>query len=102
MKDFRDVTSTTFALIIAYLLRGLTAFDGLSFLSQRVSNWFHPIFNGNASGGLIIFIIFGGIVIGLQLSAVRWLIFEEVVCRDCRFDAPLLSAISEPGRFAAY
>jgi hypothetical protein len=102
MKDIRDVTSTTFGLIIAYLLPGLTAFYSLSFFSVRIRNWFDHIFAGDASGGLILFMIFGAIVIGLQLSAVRWLIFEEIICRDCRFDATALSAISDAGRFAAY
>ena len=102
MKDIRDVTSTTFGLIIAYLLPGLTAFYSLSFFSVRIRSWFDKIFAGSASGGLILFMIFGAIVIGLQLSAVRWLIFEELFCRDCRFDATALSGISDAGRFAAY
>ncbi len=102
MNDIKDVTSTTFGLIIAYLLPGLTAFYGLSFFSARVRNWFDQIFAGKASGGLILFMIFGAIVIGLQLSAVRWLVFEEILCRHCRFDVTALSGISDAGRFAAY
>ena len=66
------------------------------------TNWFDLIFRGDASGGLILFIIFGAIVIGLPLSAVRWLVFEQIFCRDCRFDAAALSGIAQGGRFAAY
>jgi hypothetical protein len=102
MNNIKDVTSTTFGLIIAYLLPGLTAFYGLSFFSARVTNWFDLIFGGSASGGLILFVIFGAIAIGLQLSVVRWLIFEEFLCRDCRFDAAALAGIADAGRFAAY
>jgi hypothetical protein len=102
MNDIKDVTSTTFGLIIAYLLPGLTAFYGLSFFSVRIMNWFDLIFRGGASGGLILFVIFGAMVIGLQLSAVRWLIFEQIFCRDCRFDAAALAGIADAGRFAAY
>jgi hypothetical protein len=102
MSDIKDVTSTTFGLIIAYLLPGLTAFYGLSFFSDRITNWFDLIFRGDASGGLILFIIFGAIVVGLQLSVARWLVFEQILCRDCRFDAAALSGIADAGRYAAY
>ena len=102
MNDIKDVTSTVFGLIIAYLLPGLAAFYALSFWSQRVGNWFDQILYGGASGGLIRFIICGAIVIGLQLSVARSLIFEQIICRDCRFDAAALTGISEPGKFAAY
>jgi hypothetical protein len=68
MQEIKDVTSTTFGLIIAYLLPGLTAFYAMSFWSLRVENWFNRILNGDASAGLIVFVIFGAIVIGLQLS----------------------------------
>ena len=102
MKDVKDVTSTVFGLLIAYLLPGLIAFYALSFWSSRVEAWFDRILNGDASAGLIVFIIFGAIVIGLQLSPVRSLIFEQIICRDCRFNAKALSGISDAGRFAAY
>jgi hypothetical protein len=102
MQEIKDVTSTTFGLIIAYLLPGLTAFYAMSFWSLRVENWFNRILNGDASAGLIVFVIFGAIVIGLQLSVARWLVFECVICRDCRFDAMALAGISDPGKFTAY
>jgi hypothetical protein len=101
MNSIRDVTSTTFGLIIAYFLPGITALYGLSFFSARAASWFDRITAGDASGGLILFMIFGAIAIGLQLSAIRSFIFEELLCRDCRFDAKALSGISDPGRFAA-
>src|ERR1700720_1089099 len=82
MKDVKDVTSTVFGLLIAYLLPGLTAFYALSFWSSRVEAWFDRILNGDASAGLIVFIIFGAIVIGLQLSPVRSLIFEQSWAND--------------------
>jgi hypothetical protein len=102
MQEIRDVTSTTFGLIIAYLLPGLTAFYAMSFWSLRVENWFDRILNGDASVGLIVFVIFGAIVIGLQLSVARTLVFECIICRDCRFDATALAGISEAGKFTAY
>jgi hypothetical protein len=68
MKDVRDVTSTVFGLFIAYLLPGLTAFYALSFWSSPVEDWFERIVNGDASGGLIMFIIFGAIMIALTAT----------------------------------
>jgi len=102
VSDIKDVTSTTFGLVIAYLLLGVTALYGFSFFSARVGSWFDLIFAGTASGGLILFMIFGAIVIGLQLSAARWLVFEEILCRNCRFDAAALSGITQEGRFPVY
>lgn len=102
MEGIKDVTSTTFGLIIAYLLPGLTAFYAMSFWSLRVKNWFDRILSGDASFGLSLFIILGAIVIGLQLSVARWLVFECAICRDCRFDAKTLARVSDAGKFPVY
>ena len=102
MQDIRDITSTTFGLIIAYLLPGLTVFYAMSFWSPQVENWFDRVVDGNASVGLILFMIFGALVFGLQLSIARSLVFESIICRECRFDATVLAGISDPGKFSAY
>jgi hypothetical protein len=102
MEGIKDVTSTTFGLIIAYLLPGLTAFYAMSFWSLRVENWFDHILSGDASFGLSMFVIFGAIVIGLQLQVARWLVFECLICRDCRFDENTLARVSDAEKFPVY
>ena len=102
MKEFKDVTSTTFGLLIAYLLPGLAAFYAFSFWSDRVATWFGLIFSGQASGSLLVMVILGAILIGVQLSVARDLLFLCVICRDCRFDPLKLRTISQEGKFAAY
>src|SRR5438552_9850816 len=102
MKEFKDVTSTTFGLIIAYLIPGLAALYGLSFVSDRVDHWFTQIVAGESSAALFLLVVVVGILIGLQLSVLRTVIFENIICRDCGFKPELLKRISEEGRFAAY
>jgi hypothetical protein len=102
MKDFKDVTSTTFGLLIAYLLPGLTGLYSMSFVSERIAGWFNAIFAGEAPAALSVMLMFAAIVIGLQLSVARTLLYECVICRDCRFDPLSLKAISQDGKFAAF
>jgi len=102
MQDIKDVTSTTFGLIIAYLLPGIAGLYAMSFWSVRIETWFGRVLDGDASFGLILFMILGATVVGLQLSVVRSLVFECVLCRDCHFDSAALTGISDAGKFAAY
>ena len=102
MKEFTDVTSTTFGLIIAYVLPGLFGLFGMSFFSPRIASCFETIMSADSSAALILVMLLAAIAVGLQLSVARFLVFECLICRDCRFDAGPLGKIAEAGKLPAF
>lgn len=77
----KDITSTTFGLIIAYLLPGLTGLIALSFWCKPIQGYLKIFLSADSSVGLFLIIILFAIVISLEVSVVRWLIFEVLLCR---------------------
>lgn len=78
MKDF---TTTSFGLVIAYLLPGLVTLFGVSAWSQRVRMVFGSLFTAQVDGGLLVSVGACALVIGLVINVVRWLVFERLICR---------------------
>lgn len=90
-----DVTSTSFGLIIAYLLPGMTFLYGLSFFSNTVDVIFKSILAGNANISLFFTMIFTSTLLGIILSPLRWIVFECFFCRESRIDKQKYKALGK-------
>ncbi|ERR1035437_1152706 len=83
--DLKDLTSTSFGYVIAFLLPGLVFFYGLGL-------WYPTVFpflrsNGNTEvtiGPSVIFLL-ACLAAGLLIAAIRWFIYERIVCRRQKF-----------------
>jgi len=80
----KDVTSTSFGLIIAFLLPGLVAVYSSRFWSQRADELLATFETAAANVGLFFFVILVAVATGLQVTLVRWFFFERWLCRDKR------------------
>src|SRR2546423_168178 len=79
-----DVTSTSFGLIIAYLLPGLSGFYAASYWSAKVADLFGKFLTAESNGGRFLIVVLVSLVVGLELSVFRFLVFEKWICRkDC-------------------
>ena len=76
-----DVTSTSFGMIIAYILPGFTALYSASFWSPKVQHLFDQFVTGESNGGRFLLVILVSLIVGLELSIVRWAVFEKWICR---------------------
>lgn len=81
MKDF---TTTSFGLVIAYLLPGLMAFLGVSAWSDRLRVVVRSLFSSQVDGGLLVSVGACAMVIGLIVNVLRWLTFERLICKKYR------------------
>lgn len=76
----KDVTSTSFGLLIAYLLPGLIGLYGLSFGSESLRQSLLLLLTAKANPELLILVILLALVCGLIIHGIRHLMFEVVFC----------------------
>jgi len=77
----KDITTTTFGLIIAYLLPGLFGLYTCSFWSPAIRAQFEAFSKAESNAGLFFLVLLFALLVGLQLTAFRWVIFELLLCR---------------------
>jgi small-conductance mechanosensitive channel len=72
----KDITSTSFGFLIAYLLPGLVALYAFSLWLDPIQSQLKVFLTADANVGLFLLVILTAIALGLQLTAVRWVVFE--------------------------
>ncbi len=82
----KDVSSTTFGLLIAFLLPGFVGLYGLTYWSRGVSRLFDSFLTAQSSAGFFLLVTLAALVLGLQATLLRWLLFERWLCRKNRDD----------------
>jgi len=75
----KDVTSTSFGFLIAYLLPGLVALYAFSLWLDPIQSQLKVFLTADANVGLFLLVILAAIALGLQVTAVRWVLFELVL-----------------------
>jgi len=78
----KDVTSTSFGLVIGFLLPGVAALYSLAPWSPTLNATFEIFKQARTDIGLSILGLLSALTAGLMLSLVRWLIFERGICRN--------------------
>jgi len=73
----KDVTSTSFGLVIAFLLPGLVGFLSLIFWSMTIKEIFTTFLSAESNVGLFLLVILIALIIGLIVTVLRWLIYEH-------------------------
>src|SRR5688572_28867809 len=64
-------TSTSFGLLIAYLLPGIIVLYGVSLWSPRVHAIFQTFLGANSNAGLFLLLLLASLIAGLLVSGVR-------------------------------
>lgn len=78
----KDVTSTSFGLVIAFLLPGFVGLYSLTFWSANVQEMFHTFLTAQSNLGLFLLVVLVALVIGLLVTPLRWLLFERFLCKS--------------------
>jgi hypothetical protein len=73
----KDVTTTSFGLVIAYLLPGLAGLFSLSFSFEAVKALFDKFATAESNLGLFLLVVLASVAVGLQVSIFRWFLFEK-------------------------
>jgi hypothetical protein len=82
--EMKDLTSTSFGYIIAFLLPGLFALYGLGFWSTHAAEISKPASTTDAFLGPSVIFLLAALASGLIVSAVRCFVFEKFLCAKKR------------------
>lgn len=91
--DMKDVTTTSFGLIIAYVLPGMVGLYSLTFWSDTLRQVSNTFLNAKSDLGLSLMVLAGAVVVGLQLNVLRFLFYERVLCRTKRIKPETFKAL---------
>ena len=97
-----DITSTSFGLLIAYLLPGLVMLFGLSFWFAELRRLFDTFLNGESNLGLFLLVTLASIVMSMMVTLVRWYVFELHICRRHYIPPADFDNLSGMGKIAAF
>jgi hypothetical protein len=98
----KDVTSTSFGLLIAFLLPGLLALFGFALWEPSLASIFNTFLTAESNLGLFLLVILGAILTSLEISLVRWLLFELLLCRRHRLTPADFSELGAQGKLKAF
>lgn len=74
----KDVTSTNFGLLIAYVLPGVTALWGVSYFSPNVRAWFGSTPCVSPTVGGFLYVTLAAVAAGVTVSTVRWMVVDTL------------------------
>jgi hypothetical protein len=99
----KDVTSTSFGIIIGVLLPGLAALWAIAPWFPAIANAFAKVQDAKTDVGLSVLGLMAALIAGLIVMLLRWLIFECWLCRKSRLgDEDFDNLASKAGTLAAF
>jgi hypothetical protein len=98
----KDVTSTSFGLVIAYLLPGFAAFFALSFWSPPVRDLFTKFLVAESSVGSFLLVIICSLTAGLEVAIFRWILFEKWLCKSKKLDKAKFAHLGVEAKLTAF
>jgi hypothetical protein len=101
-SSMKDLSSTSFGLVIAYLLPGFAGFFALSFWSSSIQAMFFTFVEAQSNVGRFLLVILCSLVIGLELSVVRFAVFEKLICKKMKRDQCDFSQLAIEPKFLAF
>jgi hypothetical protein len=98
----KDVGSTSFGLLIAFLLPGFAGMFALAFFAPPVAELFSKFIEAESNVGRFLLMILCSLVVGLEVSIVRWLLFQELVCRKYKREPSSFDSLTDPAKLSAF
>ena len=93
--DVTDLTSTSFGYLIAFLLPGLLGLYALTYWSSTAAQLIDPALKAEANVGPSVILLFIALGVGLLVSALRFFLFEKLLCRKHVFPDKMFEKLSE-------
>ena len=96
------ITTRAFGLTIGFLLPGLAGLFALSNWIPKLQEIFQALINKPWNLGLFFLIMLGSLIIGLQISIIRWLLFEQWWLKSQKIESAEFSGMSDENRLIAF
>jgi hypothetical protein len=100
--EMKDITSTSFGYIIAFLLPGLLALYALGYWSSGVRDLLQPALRADATVGPSVILILVALGTGLLVSALRFFIFEKFLCSRHHFPRDMFKKLSGENKLLSF
>ena len=101
--EVKELTITSFGLIIAYLLPGLIGLYGMSFWFPRIGAAFDTFLTSESNVGLFFLIVLSALAVGMLIHGIRWIVVE-VWCStpNLRLDPELFAKLAGERKLPAF
>ncbi len=96
----KDVTTTSFGLLIAYLVPGLVGLYAARFWLDGVDSLFTTLGTKDATFGLFLLVILAGLAIGMVVTPIKALVYES--SRPKALSSNAVSALNKPDKHEAF
>lgn len=94
--DAKDITTTSFGLLIAYFVPGLICFYAGGFWIHQVHHLFMTFSTTSADFGLFLLVVMAGLAIGMVLTPIKSLIYEQALGRNHKLRDDALQRLADP------
>lgn len=98
----RDISSTSFGFLIAFLLPGITGLLAVSFWVEPLQDVFVTFESAESNVGLFLLVLLFALALGLEINLVRWVVFEKWLCRNARLDPEDFKALGDQATLSAF
>jgi hypothetical protein len=100
--EMKDLTSTSFGYVIAFLLPGLCGLYALSYWSGVVDQLLQPAIKADATVGPSVILLLIALGIGLCVSAIRFFVFEKLLCRKHHFPSDMFAKLTKDSKLISF
>ena len=91
--EVKDLSSTSFGYIIAFLLHGLLGLYGLSLWSKSIEALIKPATSIDATVGPSFLVLLAALTTGLIIGAIRFYLYEKWICKNHHFPPDLFTKL---------
>src|SRR5258706_8006715 len=91
----KDITATSFGYIIAFILPGMVFLYALTFLSSNIHELAAPALAGNVSVATGFLALMVALIMGLIISAMRFVVFEKFLCKKHELAPTLFESLAK-------
>jgi hypothetical protein len=98
----KELTSTSFGYIIAFILPGLLGLYGLALWFAGIDALLKPALSPETTIGPSFFLLFCALTLGLLLSAVRYWVFERGLCKTHHFPSAMFRELRKGDNLVAF
>jgi hypothetical protein len=99
----KDVTVTSFGLVVAYLLPGLSLLYTLGFWFPEIHSLFQAFLTTASNFGLLLIVVLVSLIVGLIVHGIRAVVYEYIFrSKENRFEHAQFKKFTSTGRAEAF
>ena len=102
VPDMKDLTSTSFGYLIAFLLPGVFGVYAVSTWLPQIGVLLQPVLKADTTVGPSVVFLLISVGFGLWVSAVRFFVFEKGLCRKHHLPKNLFALLVTDGKLTSF